>query len=52
MNVSFITILLHHWKYDKFDKVIAKTSWVSFFSGHSADNLWVYSYIFCRYDVV
>ena len=45
-----LPFILHHWKYDKFDKVIAKTSWVSFFQTQCGKPLRIQLY-FCNYDV-
>ena len=45
-----LPFILHHCKCDRFEKVIAKTSGCRFFPD-SVENLSVYSYNFCNYDV-
>ena len=42
--------ILHHWKYDKFDKAIAKTSGCRFFQTLCRKPLSIQLY-FCNYDV-
>ena len=37
-----LPFILRHWKYDKFDKVIAKTSGYRFFSRHSIVKIYIH----------